>query len=423
MRIRALALAATLLATLSPANAGQQSAGVKTGTLPSGARWQAEVPANWNGTLLLWSRGYSFTKGEPENAPKGMRDALLAAGYALVGSDYGAGGWALAEAVPSQRATVDAFAAAHGKPKRIIAWGYSMGGLVTTALAEQRSARIDGALAMCASIGGAVGMMNMGLDGAYAFRTLIAPDAGIRLVDVDDDRANAKRVGDALAGALKTPEGRARVALAGVLGGIPGWTSNGKPQPAASDHEAQLDEIGRAFAMGVFLPRTDQEQRTGGAFSWNTGVDYRALLARTGRRAFVEALYRKAGLDLEKDLRALNDAPRVSAKPAAVDYMMRHYTPNARSSVPLVAVQMIGDGLTSPSLQRGYADAAKSSDVKSLYINGAGHCTFNADMALASLRYLDTRLSTGKWPTTPAAFVPHTPPKMPRTCIRGRKCA
>ena len=146
---------------------------------------------------------------------------------------YLSGSWALEQAVPAQRDTVAAFAATYGKPKRVIVWGYSMGGLVSTALAEQKPAAVDGALAMCASIGGAVGMMNMALDGAYAFRTLVAPESDIRLVHIDDDRANGKRAGDALAAAMQTPEGRARVALAGVLAGIPGWTSSDRPETNA----------------------------------------------------------------------------------------------------------------------------------------------------------------------------------------------
>ena len=52
-----------------------------------------------------------------------------------------------------------------------------MGGLVTTALAEGRGTPIHGGIAFCPSIGGALGMMNMALDGAFAFRTLAAPEA------------------------------------------------------------------------------------------------------------------------------------------------------------------------------------------------------------------------------------------------------
>lgn len=421
--LRGVAVSVAVLVAATPLSGAKQAGPTAlAGTLASGAKWRAEVPEHWNGTLLLWSRGYSRDSGEPELAPGQSRAVLLAQGYALAASNYGAGGWALEQAVPAQDATLKAFAAAHRKPVRVIAWGYSMGGLVSTALAEQRPAAVDGALSMCSSMGGAVGMMNMALDGAYAFRTLVAPDAGIQLVDITDDMANGGRVRSALTAALVTPEGRARVALAGVLGSIPGWTSPDRAEPGASDAEAQLDEIGRSFAMGIFLPRTDQEKRAGGAFSWNTGVDYRAQLARSGRRAFVEAMYRKAGLNLEADLAQLNGGVRVAAKPQAVDYMMRHYTPNARPSVPLVAVQMVGDGLTSPSLQRGYADAARSRDVRSLFVRGAGHCTFKADVVVASVRYLDQRLQTGRWQNAPAPFVSYTPPPMLRPCVRGGRC-
>jgi pimeloyl-ACP methyl ester carboxylesterase len=417
-----VAALAAMVPFSGPVAAPQAGPAELSGTLASGARWRAEVPANWNGTLLLWSRGYSRGAGEPEAAPPRMREALLAEGYALAGSNYGAGGWALEQAVPAQRATLAAFAAAHRAPARVIAWGYSMGGLVSIALAEQRPAGVSAALPMCSSMGGAVGMMNMALDGAYAFRTLIAPDAGILLVDIDDDMANSGRVRTALDAALRTPEGRARVALAGVLGGIPGWTSPDRAEPGAGDIEAQLDEIGRSFVMGVFLPRTDQEKRAGGGFSWNTGIDYRAQLARSGRRSFVEAMYRKAGIDLEADLKRLNAGQRVAARPGAVDYMMRHYTPNARPGVPVLAVQTIGDGLTSPSLQRGYADAARGPKVRSLFVRAAGHCTFKPDTVVASIRYLDRRLQSGRWGERPASFVAHTPPPMLRPCVRNGRC-
>ena len=74
-----------------------------SGTLPDGARWAAQVPSQWNGTLLLWSRGYSPKAGDPELAPPPVRDALLAQGYAIAASNYGADGWALAEAIPGAR--------------------------------------------------------------------------------------------------------------------------------------------------------------------------------------------------------------------------------------------------------------------------------------------------------------------------------
>jgi pimeloyl-ACP methyl ester carboxylesterase len=416
--MRLKARLALLLLVLTPAAQAQQAVQV----LPGGAVWAVDMPARWNGTLLLWSRGYSSRVGNPESAPAEVKAELLAAGYALAGSDYGSGGWALEQAVPAQAATVEAFAARYGKPKRVIAWGNSMGGLVTTALVEQSAPKVDGGIAMCASIGGTLGMMNMALDGATVFRTLVAPDAGIELTGIVDDRVNGGKVSKALEAAMESPEGRARVALAGVLAGIPSWTSRDRARPADEDYEAQVDEIGRAFVMGVFLPRADQESRAGLGYSWTTGVDYHRQLRRSGQRTLVQALYSKARLSLDADLDRLNSTPRVARSPSAVTYMERNYTPNARPTVPLLAVQAVGDGATSPSMQQAYAEAAGRRNFASLWLGQAGHCGFSAMQMIASLRYLEARLEHGRWEKRPAEFIAHRPAPMLRRCFRGRVC-
>jgi pimeloyl-ACP methyl ester carboxylesterase len=395
---------------------------VYEGQLASGAKWRAEVPPNWNRRVLLWSHGYSPRIDPPTTAPPEYRDALLAKGYALLASDYGAAGWSLEQAVPAQRDVVGAFEREAGRPRRVLAWGASMGGLVTTALVEQPRPRVQGGVALCPSIGGAVGMMNMGLDGAFAFRTLVAPDAGLELADIRDDMANSRRAQAALDKAMTQPAGRARVALAGVLAGLPGWTRPDAPQPAASDHDAQVKEMAAAFVMGVILPRVDQERRAGGAFSWNDGVDYAEQLRLSGRRPFVEALYRQAGLDLDADLRTLAAPPRIKAAPKAVAYMMANYTPTARPGVPIVSVQAIGDGLTSPSLQRAYVEAAPPNMARGLWVEGAGHCRLPAPQVLSALELLEQRLDRGRWTPAPAGFTSAQPAPMLRPCLRGGVC-
>lgn len=418
MKLRLLLAPLAMLAAPLVAQDAAPVSRMIEGTLASGAKWQALVPANFNGSLLLWSHGYSPRIDPAEPAPAQYRDLLLAKGYALVASDYGAGGWSLEQAVPAQRATVEAFVAREGRPARVLAWGSSMGGLISTALAEQDRPVIDGALAMCPSIGGAVGMMNMGLDGAFATATLIAPNSGLSLVNVADDMANGRKAMAAIDAARQTREGRARIALAGVLGGIPGWTRPERPEPAADDTEAQVDEIAATLVMGTFMPRNDQESRAGGVFSWNTGVNYARQLDRSGRRPFVEAMYRKAGLSLSRDLATLARAPRISAKPSAVRYMLDNYTPSARPRVPLVSLQAVGDGLTSPSLQRAYADAAPPAMMQPLWHKGAGHCRLPPEQVLAAIAHLEQRVASGKWPARPAQFVDHTPPPMLRPCLR-----
>ncbi len=413
--------AALVLAPMTQGEAQISTEHTVIGDLPDGASWRMTKPGNWNGTLLVYGHGYSFNKPGAEDAPAKLRDALLGQGYAIAGSSYASPGWALDSAPQDQIDTVAAFTAKFGKPKRVIAYGMSMGALVTSAMVERTNSGIDGGIAFCGSIGGAVGMMNMGLDGAFAFKTLLAPGSDIRVTGIDDDRVNGARVAKALADAQATPQGRARVALAGVLAGIPGWTSG--ERPADADIDAQQANIAKAFVMGVYLPRTDQEKRAGGNFSWNTGVDYRRQLVLSGRIGFVRALYAKAGLDLEKDLATLAAAPRIAAEPGAVKWMTANYTPNARPLVPMLAVQNIGDGVTSPSLQRAYADSVAvrggGSLVRSLYVAAPGHCTFDNDTVLAAIKLIEARIATRRWPQLPARFVPYTPPPMLRPCVRG----
>src|SRR5690348_2660522 len=96
-RFGAALLAAVMLALLGATQAW--AAPTAMGTLPDGGTWIADVPANWNGTLLLYSHGYGTLT--PADAPdQGTHDALLADGYALAGSSYDPSGslWALGSA-------------------------------------------------------------------------------------------------------------------------------------------------------------------------------------------------------------------------------------------------------------------------------------------------------------------------------------
>jgi hypothetical protein len=418
-----VALAAALVMSITgPARAGPDRLQTTVGTLASGARWAAIVPPNLNGVLLLHSRGYAAEAGTPEAAPARYRDALLSAGYALTASNYGAGGWSVAEAVPAQEQTVAAFERHFRKPRRVIGYGFSMGGLVTTALAEREHPVLDGAISLCSSMGGSLAMMNMGLDGAFAFRTLVAPQSDIELTGIADDRANAARVAAAARAAAQTPQGRARMVLAATLAGIPAWVP---PQPGESDQDLfgrQVAALIAAFPMGVFLPRAEQEHRAGGVFSWNAGVDYRRQLAISGRAEFVRRAYRQAGLDLDADLAALAQAPRVVAAPAAVDYMARNYIPNGSPKVPLLALQALGDTVTSPSLQQGYAAIARPAMMQSLFLAQAGHCDFSPEQVLEAVSRLGRRLDAGRWPAPAATHVLNGPAPLLRPCFQGSLC-
>lgn len=365
---------------------------LETGTLPNGATYLIDVPEAWNGTLLLFSHGYARGPANPaQNAPsEAVRPLLLARGYALAGSSYAGTGWAVEDAVPDQIATLDAFAARVGTPKRTLAWGSSMGGLVTAALIERHPERFDGALPMCGSVGGAIPMMNGAFDAAFAFKTLLAPD--LKLVGGVDDRAVAERAGAVVAQARQTPEGRARLALVATLAQLPGAT---------------LDDQLKSFVMGVFFPRADQERRAGGVFSWNTGVDYRRQLRATGARAEVAKAYAAAGLNLEKDLATVNAAPRQAADPRAVAYLTAHYVPTGALTRPVLTLHTTDDPLTVSANEGSYAAKAaargKGRLLRQVFVARTGHCAFQPEEMAAAVDMLAQRVETGRWAPLPRA--------------------
>ena len=74
----------------------------------NGAPFRIRVPANWNGTLLVFAHGYRDKAdhvGEVDNrnadvaANAALEAPLLAQGYALAGSAYRDNGWAVEEAI------------------------------------------------------------------------------------------------------------------------------------------------------------------------------------------------------------------------------------------------------------------------------------------------------------------------------------
>src|SRR5690242_3294037 len=156
-----------------------------TGTLADGATYKIEVPSNWNGTLLLYSHGY-VVPGRP-NLAQDVGDSatggfLLSQGYALAGSSYAHAGWALKEAIPDQIATLDIADGILGTPSRTIAWGHSLGGIITAGLLQTHANRFDAALPMCGVVAGGVAVWNEGLDAEFVIKQLLAPSSTLQLV-------------------------------------------------------------------------------------------------------------------------------------------------------------------------------------------------------------------------------------------------
>ncbi len=377
-----------------------------TGTL-DGAAYLIQVPDPWNGTLVLYSHGY-VTPGQ-SNPARDVGDAvtgawLLSHGYALAGSAYSTTGWALQQAFQDQIDLVNFFDTAVGQPTRTIAWGHSLGGIITAGLVQLNPQRFDAALPMCGVVAGGIGTWNVSLDSAFAFNQLLAGGA-LRVVHITNPSGNLNAAEGALFVAQQTPQGRARLALAASLADLPGWFSPTSPEPAADDYTAQEanqflweQQVDFPFAWAL---RAELEFRAGGNPSWNTGVNYRVQFAHSIDQDEVTALYAQAGLNLDDDLNALQNAPRISADPGAAAYLNQFITFNGQINIPILTMHTTGDGLVLNQDEQTYASVVRSAGNNALlretFVHRAGHCAFTPAETITAFQTLINRLDTGSW--------------------------
>jgi pimeloyl-ACP methyl ester carboxylesterase len=395
---------------------GSGSVTTVNGTLADGATYLLECPAGaWNGTLYLYSHGY-VSPDSTSNPAQDVGDPvtrawMLGHGYALAGSSYASTGWAIAQALPDQINTLNAFGSLYGRPRTTVAWGHSLGGIITAGLLQDYPKRFDAALPMCGVLSGGVATWNTALDAEFAFQKLIDP--AVQIVNITNPAANLQAAEAAGAQAQATPQGRARLALVSALGDTPGWFTPLSPEPAATDYatqEANQFEWGSQVTFPfVFAFRAELEARAGGNPSWNTGVNYLTDLAKSADFSEVVALYRAAGLSLAKDLLTLNSAPRVKASPNAEAYLVRNISFNGRISVPVLTMHTTGDGLVVPENEQAYRSAVdqarRASLLRQVFVHRAGHCAFTPAETVTAVQTLENRLATGRWHVpSPAAM-------------------
>ncbi len=392
----------------------------KTTTLQGaiqGANYTIAVPSNWNGTLALYSHGYVFAtqpllKPAPDASDSQSGATLLSEGYALAGSSYSQNGWALQQAFHDQITLLNYFDATCGHPTRTVAWGDSLGGIITAGLIQLYPERFTGALPMCGVVAGGIGTWNQALDSAFAFNVLLA-NSKLPVVHIADPNGTFKKAEAILQSTQNSLQGKARIALVAALGDIPGWFDSKSPEPAAKDYltreqnqyawESQVDF---PFAFGA---RAELEYRAGGNPSWNVGVDYSKQLNLSTSSSEVKALYQQAGLNLNMDLATLAKAPRIKADSQAKHYLNKYITFNGDLDVPVLTIHTTGDGLVVNQDEQAYksvVDAHGDANMlRQTFVHRAGHCAFTPAEKLTAFGTLIHRLDTGKWSSTNPALL------------------
>jgi pimeloyl-ACP methyl ester carboxylesterase len=388
---------------------GTGSVTTVNGSLSDGATYEIQCPAGpWNGTLFLYSHGYVVPGSA--NPAQDVGDPvtgawMLAHGFALAGSSYATTGWAIAQALPDQIRTLNVFDSGYGRPDQTIAWGHSLGGIITAGLVQSYPGRFTAALPMCGVLSGGVATWNTALDSAFAFQQLAAQGTGLQVVNISSPGANLEIAEQAAATAQATAAGRARLALSAALADTPGWFTSLSAQPASTDYTAQ-EANQYLWATQVDFPfafdfRANLEQDAGGNPSWTTGVNFAQQLRESADYREVVALYKAAGLSLRGDLRTLNQAARITADPRAVAYLARNISFDGRISVPVLTMHTTGDGLVVPENEQAYAAvvgrAGNARLLRQIFVNRAGHCAFTPAETITAVQVLLNRVRTGSW--------------------------
>jgi hypothetical protein len=268
---------------------------------------------------------------------------------------------------------------------------------------------------MCAPLGGGTGDWNQALDATFVVKTLLAPGSGLALVHLSNPGNFAALAQQIITRALRTPAGRARLALAAAMIDLPPWSDPRGPEPSPvhlDQRAASLASwLGLGLETGASYGRTDLEQRAGGNPSWNTGVNYASELARSADHADVVALYRSAGLDLTADLATLNRAPRIHADPSAAAYLHATNDLTGHLRVPVLTLHAIGDGTVPIENEQAYAQLTSQARttplLRQLDIRRAGHCTFTPAERIIALKTLETRINTSHWTKLDPATLNH----------------
>ena len=388
-----------------------------TGTLPDTTPWAVVKPVpNWNSTIILDLDGNSVRGPAPLSATVQW---LLDHGYAYGGTTRSPVAYNFPQAVENLVTVRTLFSEEYGVPSRTIAWGGSRGGFVGRLCMELRPDVFDAGIVMAGGGGGEIAVLNSKLDSLFVLKTLVNPSSPLQIVGVPNTPAATTAENNALTQlvtlANSTPEGRARLALAAAVEQFAPWTFAGTPEPAANDYDAQYAQLtfflfpgtmNYVFANPIVV-RAPIEQLAGGVVSWNHGVNYTELLARSGRADFVKAMYQEAGLDLKADMQTLKNAPRIAADPEAVAIAEKLMSYTGEISGPIINVDNIGDPVDPPSMKLAYRDtvnrAGNNKLLKIAWIRRPAHGGQSDLERVTAFATLINRLDTGKWGDTSAA--------------------
>lgn len=340
-----------------------------TGSTGPGSVYAFAVPDNWNGELVVYGHGI-VDPAAPVALPttqdgfEGIRDSLLARGFAVAYTSYSENGYALKDAAQRLHQLSGLFISQFGQPARTYLVGHSLGATAVQMLAEGFPGQYDGTLAMCGLLGGGVPEVQ------YLGNVRVLFDAyfpGVLPGDLLTVPTASFRPGDPLFNA--------------VLGALQqGFVTQGTPT--------------LAFAVAAKLPFTSPPELVAGALN-AIGFNIRFtndLLGRMHGHSFfdnIDTVYPPAVDALVR---------RYASQPDAVNYLQHYYTPTGDLSAPMLTLHTTRDPVVPLFHETIYAGLAPADLLVQRTVTRFGHCAFNQQEVLAAFDDLVRWVAEGTRP-------------------------
>ena len=396
---------APTVAHAAPACDGKVPINSCVGATSDGAPYSMIVPANFNGTVYLYSHGYRYNVDLPAaipliggykvtNTPQPGPNAaviqyLLGKGYAVMGSGFARQGWNGDSGVATDVELINTFKTQFTKTTHVIAWGESLGGFITQGLAEKLGTQLSAAAPLCVASSSVEAELKMAGDFLWGLKTFFDPSikagnysagaAGYAEAMTDLGKVFTvmgklqKGIGTELvtgkpswpdttpasvtAAGLGAVPSRSALLLIGLMAGLPTQSahfdsSTGPGSANSSSYTgfallgspalAVLENGTNAAALAI-LATLDVEQQSGGAIFDNSKTDYSAQVASEASTysAALSGSTATAGM-----LAYLAAAPRATATAAAVTKMRGLLQWTGKISVPEVTMVGVADPIT-----------------------------------------------------------------------------
>ncbi len=341
-----------------------------------GAAYRVEVPANWNGKLVMYAHGYAGTGAALGVQDPSIRRHLVQQGYAWAASSYSKNYYDVRAGVEDTNALANEFVAIAGRrgrtlvaPSKIYIMGHSMGGHITGAAIEEETyatsmnkVRYHAALPMCGVMGDTDLASYFG--GAQVAAQAIAGVPGYpftRFADINNLVAGALFT-NATGAAVTGPTGTPTAAGLRFLAALQSISGGSRP----------LFQQGWAFGGSLGAPWSFF-----GSDGTFTGILTKNVVDTTGWLFSIEG---DAAGSAALNAAVLRITPEPDANRLRRDGLRWIPKVNGEFKIPVVSIHTLGDLFVPFSMQQIYqkrvAAKGNSAWLVQRAIRGASHCDF-----------------------------------------------